>query len=151
MLQTLQMCFCDLLPVCEDCCLSLASRQLPADRDAAAAQVRWEPAENGGRPSLVEVPNTTEVLEADLVLLAMGFLGPEATLAEALGIDLDPRSNFKVCCWPACWCVIAARDVQHLSVLCGTAHAVRMHLAGWDSGGICTGRSLVCGGYRGLV
>lgn len=25
----------------------------------------------------------------------MGFLGPEATLAEALGVDLDPRSNFK--------------------------------------------------------
>ena len=63
-----------------------------------AAQVRWEAAENGGRPNLIEVPNTTEVLEADLVLLAMGFLGPEATLAQALGIDLDPRSNFKVCC-----------------------------------------------------
>jgi len=30
-----------------------------------------------------------------MVLLAMGFLGPEATLAEALGVDLDPRSNFK--------------------------------------------------------
>lgn len=59
-------------------------------------QVRWEAAKNGGRPNLVEVPDSTEVLEADLVLLAMGFLGPEATLAEALGIDLDPRSNFKV-------------------------------------------------------
>ena len=58
--------------------------------------MRWEPAEGGGRPSLVEVPNSTEVLEADLVLLAMGFLGPEATLAEALGLELDPRSNFKV-------------------------------------------------------
>ena len=63
--------------------------------EACGVQVRWEPAENGGRPNLVEVPNTTEVLEADLVLLAMGFLGPEATLAEALGMDLDPRSNFK--------------------------------------------------------
>lgn len=62
-----------------------------------AAQVRWEPSEDGGRPNLVEVPDSSEVLEADLVLLAMGFLGPEATLAEALGIDLDPRSNFKVC------------------------------------------------------
>ncbi|EIE24001.1 glutamate synthase, NADH-dependent [Coccomyxa subellipsoidea C-169] len=57
--------------------------------------VRWEPSENGGRPNLVEVPDSSEILEADLVLLAMGFLGPEATLAEALGIDLDPRSNFK--------------------------------------------------------
>jgi hypothetical protein len=31
-----------------------------------------------------------------MVLLAMGFLGPEATLAQALGIDTDTRSNFKV-------------------------------------------------------
>ena len=44
----------------------------------------------------MEVPDSSEILEADLVLLAMGFLGPEATLAEALGIELDPRSNFKV-------------------------------------------------------
>lgn len=66
-------------------------------------QVRWEPSENGGRPNLVEVPDSSEILEADLVLLAMGFLGPEATLAEALGIDLDPRSNFKVRCCTACW------------------------------------------------
>ncbi len=64
------------------------------------AQVRWEPSENGGRPNLVEVPDSSEILEADLVLLAMGFLGPEATLAEALGIDLDPRSNFKVRTYP---------------------------------------------------
>ena len=25
----------------------------------------------------------------------MGFLGPEATLAEQLGLEVDPRSNFK--------------------------------------------------------
>ena len=36
-----------------------------------------------------------QIIEADLVLLAMGFLGPEATLAEALNVELDPRSNFK--------------------------------------------------------
>ncbi len=72
-------------------------------------QVRWEPVEGGGRPKLVEVPDSSEILEADLVLLAMGFLGPEATLAEALGIELDPRSNFKVrpravllLLWPSC-------------------------------------------------
>jgi NADPH-dependent glutamate synthase beta subunit-like oxidoreductase len=29
------------------------------------------------------------------VLLAMGFLGPEAYLASALGLELDPRSNYK--------------------------------------------------------
>lgn len=57
---------------------------------------RWEPSKDGGRPNLVELEETKEVLSADLVLLAMGFLGPEATLAEALGLELDPRSNFKV-------------------------------------------------------
>ena len=59
--------------------------------------VEWEAAKDGGRPKLVELEGTQEVLPADLVLLAMGFLGPEATLADALGLDLDPRSNFKVC------------------------------------------------------
>lgn len=44
----------------------------------------------------MEVPGSSQLLEADLVLLALGFLGPEATLASALGMDLDPRSNFKV-------------------------------------------------------
>lgn len=58
--------------------------------------VKWEASKDGGRPNLVELEGTEEVLPADLVLLAMGFLGPEATLADALGLDLDPRSNFKV-------------------------------------------------------
>ncbi len=41
-----------------------------------------------------EVPGSETVYEADLVLLAMGFLGPEQLLAEALGIGTDERSNF---------------------------------------------------------
>jgi len=40
-----------------------------------------------------KVDGSERVLEADLVLLAMGFLGPEATIAEELGLDLDARSN----------------------------------------------------------
>jgi NADPH-dependent glutamate synthase beta subunit-like oxidoreductase len=52
----------------------------------------------------VEVPGSARVLEADMVLLALGFLGPEATLANALGIDTDQRSNFKV---RACACGLA--------------------------------------------
>lgn len=44
----------------------------------------------------MEQPGSARVLEADMVLLAMGFLGPEATLAQSLGIDTDTRSNFKV-------------------------------------------------------
>jgi len=41
------------------------------------------------------VPGTEKVLPAQLVLLAMGFLGPEQPLLESLGIERDPRSNAK--------------------------------------------------------
>jgi glutamate synthase (NADPH/NADH) small chain len=42
-----------------------------------------------------KVEGSERVLKAELVLLAMGFLGPEATIAEELGLDLDARSNVK--------------------------------------------------------
>ena len=42
-----------------------------------------------------EVEGTTRVISAELVLLAMGFLGPEDQLIEAMGIERDPRSNAK--------------------------------------------------------
>ncbi len=35
------------------------------------------------------------MLECDLVLLAMGFLGPEKALLEELALEADPRSNVK--------------------------------------------------------
>lgn len=41
------------------------------------------------------VPGTERVLPAQVVLLAMGFLGPEQPLLEALGVERDPRSNVK--------------------------------------------------------
>jgi glutamate synthase (NADPH/NADH) small chain len=41
------------------------------------------------------VPGTEKVLPAQLVLLAMGFLGPEQPLLDSLGIERDPRSNVK--------------------------------------------------------
>jgi glutamate synthase (NADPH/NADH) len=51
---------------------------------------------NPGRKRIAEVPNSSQLLEADLVLLAMGFLGPEEKLAQALGVEQDARTNFKV-------------------------------------------------------
>jgi glutamate synthase (NADPH) small chain len=42
-----------------------------------------------------EVPGTEQVRPTQLVLLAMGFLGPEQPLLEALGVERDPRSNIK--------------------------------------------------------
>ena len=41
------------------------------------------------------VPGSERVLPADLVLLAMGFLGPEETILDDLGVERDPRSNVK--------------------------------------------------------
>ena len=41
------------------------------------------------------VPGTERIVPAQLVLLAMGFLGPEEPLLDALGVERDPRTNIK--------------------------------------------------------
>ncbi|HEY9182915.1 MAG TPA: glutamate synthase subunit beta, partial [Gammaproteobacteria bacterium] len=56
-------------------------------------RVRWDQVD--GAMKMTDVDGSSETLEADLVLLAMGFLGPEAYLAQALGLELDPRSNYR--------------------------------------------------------
>ncbi len=48
-----------------------------------------------GKMNMTEVPGSEEIIGADLVLLAMGFLGPEQYVSELLGIETDPRSNYK--------------------------------------------------------
>lgn len=55
--------------------------------------IEWK--EENGRFMPVKVPGSERVLKADLVLLAMGFLGPEATIVEELDLEQDPRSNVK--------------------------------------------------------
>ncbi|HEY9694142.1 MAG TPA: glutamate synthase small subunit [Oculatellaceae cyanobacterium] len=57
-------------------------------------QVQWEKNEKG-QFIPKHVPGTEKVLPAQLVLLAMGFLGPEQPLLDALGIERDQRSNVK--------------------------------------------------------
>jgi NADPH-dependent glutamate synthase beta subunit-like oxidoreductase len=42
-----------------------------------------------------EIAGSEEVFDADLVLLAMGFLGPEETVGKAFGLQTDARSNLK--------------------------------------------------------
>ena len=44
---------------------------------------------------LVDVPGSEKVLKADLVLLAMGFVNPVATVLEAFGVNKDARGNAK--------------------------------------------------------
>ena len=57
-------------------------------------QVEWQRDEKG-RYVPVEVPGSEKVWKTDLVLLAMGFLGPEDAIAGELKIERDERSNFK--------------------------------------------------------
>lgn len=56
-------------------------------------QVQWT--NDNGKFSMQEVPGSEKTYPAQLVLLAMGFLGPEHYIAERLGIEVDPRSNYK--------------------------------------------------------
>jgi glutamate synthase (NADPH/NADH) small chain len=44
-------------------------------------------------PPFAPLPGTERELEADLVLLAMGFVHPERQIAASLGLELDPRGN----------------------------------------------------------
>ena len=44
---------------------------------------------------LTEVPGTEKEWPADLVLLAMGFTNPVASVLEAFGVDKDARGNAK--------------------------------------------------------
>merc|ERR1712241_1414094 len=41
-----------------------------------------------------EVPNTERILPADFAFLALGFLGPEQTLAQQLSVEMD-NGKFK--------------------------------------------------------
>jgi glutamate synthase (NADPH/NADH) small chain len=57
-------------------------------------QIKWEKNEKG-QFIPVDVPGTERVVPAQLVLLAMGFLGPEQPLLDALKIERDARTNIK--------------------------------------------------------
>ncbi len=48
-----------------------------------------------GRMQMREVEGSEQFYEADLVLLAMGFTGPELYVADSLNLELDARGNYK--------------------------------------------------------
>jgi NAD(P)H-dependent glutamate synthase small subunit len=56
-------------------------------------EARWTQVD--GKWNMEEVPGTEKTWEADLVLLSMGFLGPEHYVSDNAGIDYDDRSNYK--------------------------------------------------------
>ncbi len=57
--------------------------------------VRIEWVREGSRMVMREVPGSEQVFPTQLVLLAMGFLGPENQLLDKLGVEKDPRTNAK--------------------------------------------------------
>ncbi|UTP41040.1 glutamate synthase subunit beta [Phenylobacterium sp. LH3H17] len=59
------------------------------------ARIEWVTGE-GGRQTPQEVPGSAFKLPADLVLLAMGFVGPRHNeFIEQAAVELDPRGNVK--------------------------------------------------------
>ncbi len=83
---------------CERDWAVLAKRAVGADgklEGLECVRVEWGKAPDG-RMAMVEVEGSEFMLRADLVLLAMGFLGPHpGPLIEQAGVALDPRGNVK--------------------------------------------------------
>lgn len=63
-------------------------------KELHTVQVEWQEDENGRRIPK-EIEGTEKVWKADLVLLALGFLGPENPVLEQLEVERDDRSNAK--------------------------------------------------------
>jgi glutamate synthase (NADPH) small chain len=79
---------------------SVATTELVGDGSGHVRSLRLErvePSTVDGRPAFAPVPGSGHEIEADLVLLALGFVGPElAGPVGELGLELDRRGNVTV-------------------------------------------------------
>jgi len=78
---------------------SISTKEFIGDKNEdlsglVTVEVEWI-FKKGERPELIEIPNTKKHWDCDLVLLALGFTGPETTLIEQLGLETDFRTNIK--------------------------------------------------------
>ncbi len=65
-------------------------------RGVEVEEVEWVPTEGGGRPEMKHT-GKKEIIEADLVFLAMGFVHPEQDgLVSELALEVDGRKNIAV-------------------------------------------------------
>jgi glutamate synthase (NADPH) small chain len=60
-----------------------------------AVRIEWVANPAPGAPPFQEIPGSEFILEADLVLLALGFVHPEPGIAEELGLERDARGNIQ--------------------------------------------------------
>ncbi len=80
---------------------SVNTKALSGDADGNVrklhgVRLEWKK-DASGRPQMVEIPGSDFEIECELVLLAMGFLGPErAGMLDDLGVRLDQRGNVDV-------------------------------------------------------
>lgn len=78
---------------------SISTKEFKSDKDGnlkslVTVEVEWVKTP-GQRPTLKEVAGSEKEWECDLALLAMGFTGSETTVADQLGLEMDPRTNIK--------------------------------------------------------
>ena len=58
-------------------------------------RLTWEHGGANGRPQMKEVPGSEFEIECELVLLALGFVHPEHSVPNQMGLELDERGNVK--------------------------------------------------------
>ena len=78
---------------------SISTKEFKTDKDGnlkslVTVEVEWLKSP-GQRPQLKEVGGSEKEWDCDLVLLALGFTGSETTIAQQLGLEMDPRTNIK--------------------------------------------------------
>ncbi len=78
---------------------SISTKKFVSDENGnltglVTAEVEWTN-KPGERPELSEIPGTEKTWDCDMVLLALGFTGSEPTIADQLGLKMDPRTNIK--------------------------------------------------------
>ncbi|NAS14408.1 glutamate synthase subunit beta [Poritiphilus flavus] len=78
---------------------SISTKEFIGDKDGnlkglITVNVEWE-RKSGERPVLKEIKGTEKEWKCELALLALGFTGSETTMADQLGLEMDPRTNIK--------------------------------------------------------
>jgi NAD(P)H-dependent glutamate synthase small subunit len=63
-------------------------------RGVKTVRVEWAK-DPSGQFKMKEIPGSEQEWKADLIFLAMGFVGPENPVAEQLGVEFDSRTNYK--------------------------------------------------------
>jgi len=75
-------------------------REFLKDKDGSLRGVKivglsWEKDEASGRMAMKEKAGSEKTLEADIVLIAAGFLGAQKYVTDAFRVELDARTNVK--------------------------------------------------------